>query len=92
MLQPRNWHNLLRCCMANTAVEAVVEVVIVAVVGTTNTAKDAIVAVVGTTNAVEVAIVAAVGTTNAVAVVVVAIKKNYLLFALCEIVLGIFFG
>ena len=62
MLQPRNWHNLLRCCMANTAVEAVVEVAIVAVVGTTNT--------------VEVAIVAVVGTTNAAAVVAVAIKKT----------------
>ena len=62
MLQPRNWHNLLRCCMANTAVEAVVEVAIVAVVGTTNTAKDAIVVV--------------VGTTNAAAVVAVAIKKT----------------
>ena len=47
--------------MANTAVEAVVEVAIVAVVGTTNTAKDAIVAV--------------VGTTNTAAVVAVAIKK-----------------
>ena len=62
MLQPRNWHNLLRCCMANTAVEAVVEVAIVAVVGTTNTAK--------------VVIVAVVGTTNAAAVVAVAIKKT----------------
>ena len=58
MLQPRNWHNLLRCCMANTAVEAVVEAAIVAVVGMTNTAKDVIVAVVGTTNAVAVVAVA----------------------------------
>lgn len=39
MLQPRNWHNLLRCCMANTAVEAVAEVAIVEVVVTTNVAE-----------------------------------------------------
>ena len=45
MLQPRNWHNLLRCCMANTAAEAVVEVAIVAAVGTTNAAAVVAVAI-----------------------------------------------
>ena len=45
MLQPRNWHNLLRCCMVNTAVEAVAEVAIVEVVVTTNVAEVVVVAI-----------------------------------------------